>query len=406
MKKLNIVGLGIGSNNYIHSAAKGAIEEADCLIGARRMLESFEFLHKEMFESICTQDIIDYIKHSKCRVFSLLVSGDSGFYSLSKKITENLLKDHEVTVENIPSISSMQYLCSKLNISWDDVKHQSAHGRDINIATAVMFSKKTFFLTGGEFGPREICKVLCTKGLGHVNVTVGENLSYPNEKIITDTAFNLSLMNFDSLSAMLVENREALDINIGMRSIGDDEFITGNIPMTKSEVRTISIGKLNIKNSSTVYDIGAGTGSVSIETALKLSCGQLYAIEKNEEAISLIKKNKEKFKAYNIDIVKGLAPDCLENLPSPDCVFIGGSGGNLEKIICEVLKKNKTANVVINAIALESVNEAIRCMEKFKFEHVEITNAWISKSKKIGSYNMMMGQNPIYIISGKGSGLN
>ncbi len=300
----------------------------------------------------------------------------------------------------------MQYLCSKLNISWDDVKHQSAHGRDINIAAAVMFSKKTFFLTGGEFGPGEICKVLCTKGLGHVNVTVGENLSYPNEKIITDTAFNLSLMNFDSLSAMLVENREALDINIGMRSIGDDEFITGNIPMTKSEVRTISIGKLNIKNSSTVYDIGAGTGSVSIETALKLSFGQLYAIEKNEEAISLIKKNKEKFKAYNIDIVKGLAPDCLENLPSPDCVFIGGSGGNLEKIICEVLKKNKTANVVINAIALESVNEAIRCMEKFKFEHVEITNAWISKSKKIGSYNMMMGQNPIYIISGKGSGLN
>ncbi len=406
MKKLYIVGIGPGGKKYIHSMAKGAIEESDCLIGARRMLEGFEHLQKEMYESISTPDIIDYIKDSKCRVFSLLVSGDSGFYSLSKKITEVLLENQEITVENIPSISSMQYMCSKLNISWDDVKHQSAHGRDINIAAVVMFSKKTFFLTGGEFGPQEICKVLCAKGLGYLKVTVGENLSYPNEKIITDTAFNLSEMNFDSLCAMLVQNDEAVDINASIRSIGDGEFITGNIPMTKSEVRTISIGKLNLKRSSIVYDIGAGTGSVSIETALKLSCGQLYAIEKNEEAISLIKKNKEKFKAYNIDIVKGLAPDCLENLPSPDCVFIGGSGGNLEKIICEVLKKNQTANVVINAIALESVNEAISCMEKFKFTHVEITNAWISKSKKVGSYNMMMGQNPIYIISGKGSGLN
>jgi precorrin-6Y C5,15-methyltransferase (decarboxylating) len=406
MKKLNIVGLGIGSKKYIHSVAKEAIEEAECLIGAKRMLEGFEHLQKEMFENINTLDIIDYIKNSNCRVFSLLVSGDSGFYSLSKKITEVFLESKEIKVENIPSISSIQYLCSKLNIPWDDVKHQSAHGRDINIAATVMFSKKTFFLTGGEFGPQEICKILCTKDLGHLTVTVGENLSYPNEKIIRDTALNLSTMNFDSLCAMLIENNDALHINAGLRSIGDEEFITGNIPMTKSEVRTISIGKLNLKNSSTVYDVGAGTGSVSIEAALKLSSGRLYAIEKNEEAVSLIKNNKEKFKAYNIDIVKGLAPECLKDLPSPDCVFIGGSGGNLEEIICEVLKKNTTANVVINAITIESVNEAIRCMEKFEFTHVEITNAWISKSKKVGAYNMMMGQNPIYIISGKGSGLN
>nr|WP_300094410.1 precorrin-6y C5,15-methyltransferase (decarboxylating) subunit CbiE [Sedimentibacter sp.] len=406
MKKLYIVGIGPGGKKYIHSMAKEAIEESECLIGARRMLEVFDHLKKEMYESISTPDIIEQIKNSGCSVFSLLVSGDSGFYSLSKKITENLLEDHEITVENIPSISSMQYLCSKLNISWDDVKHISAHGRDINIAAAVMFSKKTFFLTGGEFGPQEICKVLCGKGLGHLKVTAGENLSYSNEKITTDTAINMAEMHFDSLCAMLVQNDDAVHMDEGLRSIGDDEFITGNIPMTKSEVRTISIGKLNIKNSSTVYDIGAGTGSVSIETALKLNYGRLYAIEKNEEAISLIEKNKEKFKTYNIDIIKGQAPECLENLPSPDCVFIGGSGGNLVQIIETVLRKNQSANVVINAIALESVNEALKCMEKFNLEDVEITNVWISKSKKVRSYNMMMGQNPIYIISGKGSGLN
>ncbi|MGB4440316.1 MAG: precorrin-6Y C5,15-methyltransferase (decarboxylating) subunit CbiT, partial [Sedimentibacter sp.] len=182
--------------------------------------------------------------------------------------------------------------------------------------------------------------------------------------------------------------------------------ITGLSPMTKNEVRTVSISKLNLKNDFIVYDIGAGTGSVSIETALKLSNGSLYAIEKNEDAVELIKKNIEKFKAYNIEIIKSVAPDGLETLPKPDSVFVGGSSGNLDKIIEAILKKNPFVNVVINTITLENLNESLSCMEKYKFNNVDIINVAISKAKKAGPYNMMMGQNPIYIISGKGSGLN
>jgi len=269
-----------------------------------------------------------------------------------------------------------------------------------------MFNKKIFMLTGGDLKPNKICKILTDKGLGHLKVSVGENLSYDNERILNDSASNIANMNFESLAVIIIHNDNALDLDIGFKSIKDEEFITGKAPMTKSEIRTISISKLNLKNDSIIYDIGAGTGSVSIEAALKLSNGSLYAIEKNEIAADLINENIKKFKAYNIEIIKNLAPEGLENLPKPDSAFIGGSSGNMDEIINVLLNKNPDVNVVINTITLQSLNEALNCMEKYKFKNVEIVNVSVSKSKKIGHYDMMMGQNPIYIISGKGSGLN
>lgn len=406
LKKVYIVGTGVGNPGFVHEKSRTAIEAADCLIGAKRMLDTFSYLKKESLESINAEEIYDYINNDTNKILCVLVSGDTGFYSISKKLTEMLKKNEQIEIENIPAVSSMQYFCSKLNLPWDTMKYVSAHGRNINIISTVMFNKKVFMLTGGDMGPNNICQILCSKGLGHLMVSVGENLSYVNEKIIEDSASNIAKMNFESLAVMIIHNDEAIDYSMSLRSINDDEFITGKTPMTKSEVRTISISKLNLKSDSVVYDVGAGTGSVSVETALKLNNGTLYAIEKNDDAINLIKKNIEKFKAYNIEIIRDTAPDGLNNLPKPDCVFIGGSSGNLDRIIEAVLNKNPFVNVVINAIALESLNEALFCMEKYKFDNVEIVNAAISKCKKVGSYHMMIGQNPIYIISGKGSGLN
>lgn len=405
MKKVSIVGIGVGELSYLHKKAITTIESSDCLIGAKRMIESFHRINKEAFISIDSSEIYDFISNSKTHEkFCVLVSGDTGFYSLSKKLTELYINNVDVDLENIPAISSLQYFCSKLNIPWDDIRTISAHGRSINIISNVMFNQKTFMLIGGSTRPDDICKLLCSKGLGHLKVSVGENLSYENERIIEDRADNVAHMEFDTLAVMIVHNDEAINLSEGLRSIKDDEFITGKVPMTKSEVRTISISKLNLKNDSIVYDIGAGTGSVSIEAALKLSNGTLYAIEKNEEAVVLIKKNIEKFKAYNVNVIKNTAPEGLVDLPKPDCVFIGGSSGNMGKIIEAVLNKNPHVNVVINTIALESLNEVLACMDKYKFENVEVVNVSVSRAKKVGAYNMMIGQNPIYVISGRGSG--
>jgi len=406
MKKVNIIGIGIGNKDFTHKKSLDLINNSDCLIGAKRMLSDFPYLNKDTFESSKTEEIYEYILNDKIHNnFGVLVSGDTGFYSLSKKLTEILKQNEEIQIENIPAIGSLQYFCSKLNISWDSIKFVSAHGRDLNIISNVMFNKKTFMLTGGELKPNNICELLVRKGLGNLIVNVGENLSYSSERIITDNASNIANMDFESLAVMIINNDDAISIDGGLRSIKDEEFITGNVPITKSEVRTTSIGKLNIKSDSVVYDIGAGTGSISIETALKLSNGTLYAIEKNKEAISLIRQNIHKFKAYNIEIIENIAPQGLKNLPKPNSVFIGGSSGNMDEIFNCILNKNPNVNIVINTITLQSLNEAIQAMEKYKFEDVEIVSISVAKSKKVGSYDMMMGQNPIYIISGKGSGL-
>ena len=406
MKNVAIIGLGIGNSNYLHQKSLEYINKSECLIGAKRMIKDFEHLSKKIYECSNADKIYEYIMENDEYVnFGVLVSGDTGFYSLAKGLTELLKQCNSINLLNIPALSSIQYFSSKLNIPWDNIKYISAHGRNVNIVSNVIFNENIFMLTGGDLKPDNICKILESKGLGHLKVSVGENLSYDDERITEDRASNIAKMQFNSLAVMIVHNDRYISSDYSLRSIRDEEFVTGKAPMTKSEVRTVSVSKLNLKSNYTVYDIGAGTGSVSIEIALKLREGILYAIEKDEEAALLIEKNIEKFKTYNIEIIKDIAPNGLDKLPKPDAAFIGGSSGNMDEIINAMIRKNPYVNIVINTITLQSLNEAMSCMGKYKLEDVEIINVSVSKSKKVGRYDMMTGQNPIYIISGKGSGL-
>lgn len=404
MKKVFIIGLGVGNKDYMHNKAFDKIQSCDCLIGAKRMLKDFRHIDKHIYESSNAEDICEHINKECHENYGILVSGDSGFFSLSKKLTELLIKKNDVLVENIPAVSSLQYFSSKLNLPWDNIKFVSSHGRNLNILSNISFNKKTFMLTSSDFSPNKICEILRDKGLGHLWVSVGENLSYVNERIVEDEASSIAEMKFDDLAVMIVHNDDFISMDEAHRSIKDEEFVRGSAPMTKCEIRTLSIAKLNLKSDYTVYDIGAGTGSVSIETALKLSNGTLYAIEKDAEAVALIEENMKKFRTYNMEVIMGTAPEAIEDLPNPNACFIGGSSGNMDEIIMAVLKKNSHVNIVINTITLQSLNEAISCMEKYKFKDVEILNISVAKSKKTGKYDLMMGQNPIYIISGKGSG--
>jgi precorrin-6Y C5,15-methyltransferase (decarboxylating) len=408
MKKVYIVGIGIGNTDFLHKRAFDVLSKCGVLIGAQRMLDGFSNLAKETYTSSDSKSIYEYIKKSSHNIFGVLVSGDTGFYSLSKKLTELLQNkvefgNQEIEIENIPAISSLQYFTSKLNLSWDNIKYVSAHGRKLNIISNVVFNEKLFMLTDNEMNPSSICEILKSKGLGNLKVSIGENLSYDNERIVEDKAVNIVGMKFSGLSVMIVHNDDPISKENMYRAIGDCEFITGSAPMTKSEVRTVSVGKLHLKNDYIIYDVGAGTGSVSIETALKLSNGTLYAIEKNEEACSLIMENIKKFKTYNVEVINSNAPEGLEKLPSPNACFIGGSSGNMEEIIVVLLEKNPSVRVVINAITLESLNEALECMKKYNFKDVDIVCISVAKAKELGRYHMMMAQNPIYIISGNGN---
>lgn len=185
----------------------------------------------------------------------------------------------------------------------------------------------------------------------------------------------------------------------------DEWFIRGNIPMTKSEVRAVSISKLELYREHIVYDIGAGTGSVSVEAALQVPEGHVYAFEQKEEGCTLIRANAEKTGVKNLTVVSGKAPESLSGYPVPDRVFLGGSGGNMDKILDLVTERNPAVRIVINVIALESLSEAMAWFRKRGWEP-EVICLQVSRSEKRGPYHMMQAQNPIYILTAQGQAAN
>lgn len=178
----------------------------------------------------------------------------------------------------------------------------------------------------------------------------------------------------------------------------DEWFIRGDVPMTKSEVRAVSVSKLELPCDGVLYDVGAGTGSVAIEASRLLAKGKVYAVEQNPEAVRLIKENRARFEADNVTVVWGQAPEALAGLEKPSHVFLGGSGGGMEGIVKEILKKNPSVRIVANVIALESLCEILNVAERYGLE-TEVVSVQVARAKRAGAYHLMQGQNPVYVIT-------
>ena len=401
-RQVTLIGIGMGNASNMTIEAMRDCEEADAILGASRMLECCRHLDKPMFAAYKDEELKHYLDtHPEFGKTVILLSGDIGFYSGAKKLIARLEPDYQV--ETRSGISSVVYFCGKLKTSWEDVKLMSLHGKNGNLVAAVARYKKVFSLIGGKEAAGTACSLLTEYGLGHVKVSIGIRLSYPDEEIFTGTARELAGKPLGGLCVILVENPLAGQTPV-THGIEDEAFIRGKVPMTKSEVRSISLSKLRLYPDSIVYDIGAGTGSVSIEAALQAPEGCVYAIEKKEEACALIEENKRKFHAANIEVVSGLAPEALEALPVPTHAFIGGSSGNIKEILLLLLEKNPKIRVVINCIALESVSETLDCMKALPVTDVDIIHVGSARSRELGRYHMMTGMNPIYIVSCTGNG--
>ena len=178
----------------------------------------------------------------------------------------------------------------------------------------------------------------------------------------------------------------------------DEWFIRGKVPMTKSEVRAVSISRLELTPDSVLWDVGAGTGSVSVEASFLLPEGQVYAVEKNPQAVELIRRNREKFGRDNLTVVPGDAPGALGQLPDPTHVFLGGSGGRMGEILDLAMGRNPGVRVVINTISLESLGEAVSWLERRKISG-EIVSLQTARGRRAGRYHLMEGQNPVYVIA-------
>lgn len=397
---VTLVGIGMGTLSGMTAEALEALEEADLLIGAGRMLQAAEHVCKPVYKEYDPVRIADYINaHPEHARVAVLLSGDIGFYSGAKRLYE-ALAGCGCQVRSICGISSVVYFCGKLRMAWEDVCLRSAHGRKVNLTGAVRTHEKTFSILSGADSVGKLCKELQEYGLAHTRVYIGERLGYPDERISSGSPKEMEGGTYDGLCVALIENPRYFG---GVECCVEDErFLRGKAPMTKSEIRSLSVAKLHLTRDAVIYDVGAGTGSVSVEMALQAPEGSVFAVERKEEACQLIEENKRLFGTPNIQVVRGLAPEALHGLPAPTHAFIGGSAGNLKEIMESLLDKNPRIRMVINTVTLETIGEVMDCLNMLPVTEEEILSVSIAKAKGLGNYHLMMGQNPIYIITCRG----
>lgn len=397
MKRVTIVGLGMGAADTLTLGALRALREARQIIGAARLLDALpEGCTANRTAAVRPQEIAQALYEFPACV---VMSGDTGFYSGAKKLLP-LLPDFKVVV--LPGITTVQYFAARLARPWQDVTLVSAHGLECDVLGAVLRGGETFFLTGGEITPAVIARRLRDAGLGTLMLHVGQRLSYEDEEIVHGEAAELSEREFDPLSAVWAEALPAPECASLSGGIDDGAFLRGEVPMTKQEVRAAIAGRLDARKGDVLYDVGAGTGSVSVELALLDPSVRVFAVESNPEACGLILKNRARFGAYNLTLVPGLAPDAMAPLPAPDAVFIGGSKGNLAEILEVLRSKNPHVRVCVSAIAAETLAEAVTLLSRPPWTQLEIAQISVARGRKAGSYHLMTGQNPIFLLSARG----
>lgn len=434
MRTLTVIGMGPGSQSCLTLEALEALKKADLIVGASRLLETLpEGCTKNRKTAVSAQAVCDTVHGSDSSFPCVVCTGDTGCYSLCTGLGNYW--DGELSI--LPGIGSMSYFSARIHLAWQDWKVVSAHGRACDPVQAVSQNPEVFFLTGPDNPAQALCRQLTEAGFGACQAYVGEKLSYPDERIMSGTVQKIAEETFAPLSVLVVRRDEPLMDSV--EPVGDTQdypaacsavtqvqdcavtlstwrqratahgaglpdgwFIRGEVPMTKQEVRTVALAKLGAAGGKVLYDVGAGTGSVSVELALLAGQAQVYAIECEEDAAELIKQNRDRFGCENLNVILGKAPEALKELPAPDAAFIGGTKGNLPEILSVLFTKNPSVRVVVTAILLETALQACESLEVLTGKAAEVMQLQVSRSKKAGRSHMMCANNPIFLISGGG----
>ena len=395
---VTLIGMGSGQPENLTLQGLAALRQADLILGARRLLAVLPAGCTENRAAAYRPDeVAELLQTSGAENAVLVYSGDTGFYSGASSMMEKL-EALGVRARVLPGLSSIQLLAAALGRPWQGWNLVSAHGRICDPVAECMQGRPTFFLTGGSEDPATLCAQLAAEGFGDVQGVVGQCLGTPEEKLFRGSVKELAAGRFNSLSVLLVEAVEGLPRRAP--GLPDEAFERGDVPMTKQEVRAAVLAKLAVRPEDILWDVGAGTGSVSVELALAAPRGRVYAVECRPEGCALIKANREKFRTRNLVLVEGLAPAALSDLPAPDAVFIGGSKGSLAAIVDAALDKNPDARICVSAIALESLSAAVAALTA-KGRTVQVSQIAVSRARAVGGLHLMMAQNPIYLITGE-----
>ena len=397
---VTLIGMGSGTPELLTAQGLAALQNADLIIGAKRLLEHLPTGCTENRKALYKpENILSCLSEFPAANAALLYSGDTGFYSGASKLLP-MLRAFGISARVLPGISSVQLLSAAIGRPWQDWKLVSAHGCACDPAAECLTAegRPVFFLTGGTETPATLCAKLADAGLGDAHAIIGENLGTPQEHLAFGTAQTLAANTCAPLSVLLIEHT----VLPARRAPGfpDDAFIRGEVPMTKQEVRAAALAKLAVRPTDTLWDVGAGTGSVSVELALAAPRGHVYAVECAPDACTLIRQNREKFHAYNLSLIEGTVPQVLADLPAPDAVFIGGTKGSMAEVVDAALAKNPNTRLCISAIALETLSVAIAALATHG-QTAKVTQLAVSRTRPAGKLHLLMANNPIFLITGE-----
>ena len=435
---IDLVGTGPGRESLMTAEAREAIGKADILFGAKRMIAPYR--DRETYPFYLAGDIVPVLEERRPERAAVLFSGDTGFCSGATRILPELAAQlqesgiaHKIKLH--PGISSFAYLSALTGETYTDAGLCSMHGRtgdeqnEAKVIDAVKRHRRTFLLLSGDEDVKRLGSLLSENGLGECMVVLGHQLSGPEERIellrtdecahVTGKGLYTALILNEKPAAKeepaaepeampaaepeampaaeAAEPDEAPAPKALMPVIADGEFMRAKVPMTKENIRHLSIIKLGLKEDSVLYDIGSGTGAISCEAAMQSSSLKVYAIEMRKAACDLIEKNAEKFGLSNIEVVNGKAPEAFEGLEAPTHAFIGGSSGSLKEMLDVLSGTPGSVRVVINAVSLETMAEIQSILSEYAITDLSIEQISVTRSRELGKYHLMTAENPVII---------
>lgn len=396
---VHVIGMGLGPSDLTASHL-ALIERATVLVGGKRHLSYFEnakALKKEISSPV--SGVLDFIAQNMAvGLVVVLASGDPLFFGIGKTLIARLGAD-KVFIH--PNVTSMAAAFARLKLPWQDAAWVSLHGRDNMSVLAKAMDDRALLcvLTDPKNDPWAVKKQVETHEYAW-QMWVLESLGAPEEKISSMDEHTESQKVFAPPNVVVLQKGE-LTTPSGPLRLGtpDNWFVHEKGLITKASVRVLSLAALELAPDNILWDLGAGSGSVGIEATLFLPDGFVYAVEKNQGRVSQIKANVERFKVKNLSVTLAQLPHGLANLPTPDRVFIGGSGKNLGRVLDVVVKVlNPMGIIVINTVLIETLHLAVSKLEEKGFE-LSLTQAQINKSRSMPWGRRMDALNPVWIIA-------
>lgn len=417
--EVHLCGLGPGGDSLITEELRELLPSASLLIGAERVLLKGEWFREQSGQSPAkrlaswrAEEIAEAVLHAEAgEKIVVLLSGDSGFYSGAVGVLEALRRRAfpEESVQVHPGISSLSCLAARARIPWEQVPGLSLHGRRQNWLAELRRCGAVFLTLGGTEQLSEITALLTENGLSDCELLLGEELSLPDERLVRCTAGEWKAHAAEAenseqqgrrrrLAALLLRLPEGPAEPL-WPGIPDSCFLRERVPLTKAAVRAAVMSMLRPRRDSLCWDVGSGSGGVTAELSMAAPLGEIYAVECREDAFLLTGRNIQKLGLWNVRQCRGEAPEILSELPAPDYVFVGGSGGRLREILELIYEKNPSAVTAVTAVSLETAAELFHLLSFFEGQgfQTECRQLAAASAEKRGQYSMLLAQNPVYI---------